>query len=440
MLLLLLATGCGEEAAPVFPDANLLLVSIDTLRADRLGCYGYARPTSPFLDQLASESILFEEVIAQSTWTTPSHAALMTSRYPSELGLGTWPDPGVMDERYPTLAELLSAHGLATHSFTESAWIRGNLGFSRGFDECDDRGGLFRQILPRLRQSLPGFQDRPFFVFLHTYDVHWYDPPDAGRDLLRSYQGSVRPSDDLRRRLQGGRKQNWLADRNEEDQRYVQDLYDASIRYVDGCLEQVVRHFKNVGLWDRTLLVITSDHGEEFLEHGRTGHGYSAYDEQLRVPLLIRLPGNVGAGRRVREQVRSIDIMPTLLELLDVRENLPVMQGTSLVPAIFGTAGARPAFTDRGHTGQISLRSEGFKAIYDTGSGGVEVYDLRADPSEQRDLAPAGGDRAAELTKRLKDWYETLERPARTTPMQPMTEAEISAMRALGYVDDDEER
>ena len=427
-------SACGGAEPKVFPEANLVLVSIDTLRADHLSLYGYERPTSPYLETLAKESIVFENVIAQSTWTTPSHAAMFTSRYPTELGLRSWPDPGRIPDAFPTLPESLRNEGFATHAFTESAWMAGKFGFERGFDRYDSTGGLMRRIFPRMEIALPSFVNDRFFLFLHTYDVHWYEPiQEALRPFERPYRGSLRPSNQLRRDVQNPRNRAWRESLTPTDLDYLVDLYDGSIREVDGYLERLVEVLKKAGVWENTLLVITADHGEEFLEHGLTGHGFSAYDEQIRVPLIVRLPKGAHGGRRVREQARSIDLYPTLLEWLGVSDPPVGLRGRSLAPVLDGKLDEIPAFVDRGHVPKVCIRTPEWKLIHDTKFNGFEAYELSSDPAESKNLARDEGAVPVELRTALSSWLDGLERPADPEPTPALTEREKARMTELGY-------
>ena len=438
--LLLGILACAEEPTqPSFPFANLVLISIDTLRADHLGVYGYPRRTSPTLDRLAREGIVFEQAISQATWTLPSHAALFTSRYPSELGLGRWPSPGRVPEEAETLAEVLRREGLATWGFTEWAWLSKRYGLHQGFASYDDRGGLFRNIVPRAVGRLPELRDSRFFLFLHTYDAHWYQPEAPSRKaLVRPYDGPLRESARLREALQT-RRPEWVGKLTAADMRYVVDLYDASIRDVDRHIERLVSRLEALGMWDDTLLVVTSDHGEEFLDHGSTGHGYAPWDEQVLVPLIIRLPGGRLGGQRVAEQVRTIDVMPTLLSLLDVPTDAK-MRGTSLVPLMTGSrerSGGefRPAFTDRGHRGRVSLRTPEWKLVYDTRTEAWSAYDLRADPGERHDRFAEDPAEVRPLRAALEKWLSEFT-PATSEARAPPDAEELERLRALGYVED----
>lgn len=433
-------TACSAPPPDNFAGANLILISIDTLRADHLSCYGYERPTSPFLDKLAGESVLFENVIAQSTWTTPSHAALFTSRYPTELGIRAWPDPGRIPDQFPTVPEILLEAGILGYAFTESAWMDGSLGFERGFQLYDDRGGRLRRILPRAVQALPHFDSSQFFLFLHTYDVHSYDPLYRDlRDFQRPYRGKLKPGRELAQNIQRGDNREWREALSPQDLAYIIDLYDASIREVDTYLQSLVDTLKSRGLYDNTILAITADHGEEFLDHGKTGHGYSAYDHQIHVPWLLRLPGGAYGGTRVRAQVRSIDIVPTLLDLLEIDHADRDFRGRSVASFFRGAPQEIPAFVDRGHAPKVCVRTLDWKVIFDTERDLYEAYRIATDPGERDNVI---GDEAqgppAELTDALDAWRSSLVPPEEEPISVPLSERQRAALENLGYVTDKE--
>lgn len=434
--LMLFAMACDRPATR-FPEANLILISIDTLRADHLGTYGYARPTSPFIDRLASESIVFERAIAQSTWTMPSHASLFTSRYPSEMGLGYFPDPGRIPDRFPMLAQVLRRSGFRTRAVTDGGFVRKRWGFGRGFESYREHGDHFRKNMQPALDQLAKLANERFFFFLHTYDVHAYerDTPFAEK-FLRPYTGPLRAEQRLVENIQQGFNEEWVAKLEPADLDYLIDLYDAEIRYVDAELERLAAVLKRLGVWERSVLVITSDHGEEFLEHGRTGHGFTQFDEQVHVPLIVRLPGAAHAGTRITSQVRLIDVMPTVLDLLGVDAAPEGMRGESLVPLLADDDAARPAYTDPGHRGEVSVRTPEWKVIYRHGMSNWSAFDLSADPGEQDPIL--GNDLPPEpqrLLEELQTWRATMAADATRSDATPLTEAETEELRALGYVE-----
>jgi len=388
---------------------NVLVIGIDTLRADRLGCYGYGRPTSPHLDALARESVLFERAISQSPWTLPAFASIFTGVLPSTHGAGRGRGQAVehFDGGRPTLATLLRDAGYRTASFVTNGWVSADVGMAGGVDTEDtllwiDSSGTQAAALKWLRANVAW----PFYMFLHVVDPHGpYDPaPEhlaalgvrvdaARRERVNAVAGTLRPMSDL---LQG-------------DRAALSDLYDAEVRQADARVGAVVAELRRLGLLERTIVVVVSDHGEELLDRGGIGHGHSLHDELLHVPLLVRLPGGRWA-RRAPEQVRTMDVLPTLLELVDVAPP-PKLDGRSLVPRMRdersgGRApGAPSEFLWKGNE-QKSLRHADGKVVLEPATGNLVWYDLPRDPRELRKLAADQG-RGAVLKQELERVFAT---------------------------------
>ncbi len=340
------ATGClskdepgtaGRPGAAGRGVRGIVLISLDTLRADRLGAYGYARPTSPFLDSLAARGTLFEHAYAPYPSTLVAHASLFTGLSPDEHGVR--PPSGVLPSDAPTVPELLSAAGFRTSGHTEGGFVAGGFGFARGFERFTDTAyeqdaDLERTLsrgLDFLETLEPGAR---FFLFLHSYSVH--DPYDPPRGVERFDPAPPPAPDSSGERLR--RHNDGSAPLPTAVVARMSDRYDASVRYADEQLESFFAEADALGAWDDSVLVVTSDHGEEFLEHERVGHT-QAYPENLRVPLLLvdfRRAGGADAvpGTRVREPVDLADLAPTLLELARV-EPPARLAGRSLL-------GARP--------------------------------------------------------------------------------------------------
>ncbi|HKX45255.1 MAG TPA: sulfatase, partial [Planctomycetota bacterium] len=301
--------GCSEQTTP--PRA-IVVISLDTLRADHLGCYGYARPTSPNIDALAAEGVLFERAISQASSTLPAHRALFQSREASLAGGAE-----------PTLAELLGRAGFRTVAFTGGGNVSAAFGFGRGFERYveDPRG--FAHAFDAVELWLREHAGERFFLFLHSYDVHApYDPPPPFDSVFYpDYAGPLtgRETRALLRSLapRGEHASSAPARRlDEEDERKLVALYDGGILYADQFVGRLVLLLRELGIDDETALVLLSDHGEEFWEHGSVLHSHSLYQELVHVPLIFSLPGGRAAGARVAETVRLIDVAPTLLELL----------------------------------------------------------------------------------------------------------------------------
>ncbi|MEE8523749.1 MAG: sulfatase [Thermoanaerobaculia bacterium] len=335
VLLAAACAGCGGGPEPMlFGTRGYVLISIDTLRADHLGCYGYPRDTSPFLDSLAARGILFENAVVQLPGTLPSHMSIMTGLYPPEHGV--YPPDGVLSPEIETLPELFQRHGFRTGGFTENGYVAGRYGFARGFDEFDDRiqgesDDVERTVargLAFLRQLRAGER---FFLFLHTYAVHDpYQPPEP----YATQFDAVRPSDAFA--PNGPNLAAFNRGRREISPQalaYYQAAYDASIRYVDDVLEGFFADLRDLGLADDLTVIVTSDHGEEFLEHGSMAHE-QVYRETMRVPLIFLHPQV--EPRRVPSLVESIDIAPTLAALAGLEPRPDSFSGRSFLDLVLG--------------------------------------------------------------------------------------------------------
>jgi len=339
ILALVAAAACNRPPAPVSrevaPTRGYVLISIDTLRADHLGLYGYQRPTSPFLDSLATRAAVFEHAIVQLPGTLPSHMSIFTSLYPPEHGV--YPPDGILAADTPTLPEVLQRNGFRTAGFTEGGYMAGRFGFARGFDEFDDdvpkRTTDIETTCARGLRFLTSLDaQQRFFLFLHTYVVHDpYRPPERYRAMFAPAAPppqAFAPTGPNFTRFNHGHGMI-----SAEARDYYRALYDAEIRYMDDVLKRFFDELARLGLDDETTVVVTSDHGEEFLEHGKMVHE-QLYHEVLRVPLLIVHPDPATRGR-IDAVVQSIDIAPTLYAIADVPAPAR-MSGASLVPYLAG--------------------------------------------------------------------------------------------------------
>jgi hypothetical protein len=336
--------GCAaapdEPAGPALPPVRgVVLISIDALRADALGLYGARRETSPFLDRLAERrGVVFENAFAQIPSTLPSHLSMLTGLYPSEHGV--FPPSDVLAAEIPTLPELLRAAGFRTFGHSEGGYVQGGFGFARGFEEWTDTPyaadtdveRTFRRGLDSLARVGAGER---FFLFLHTYAVHDpYDPPAAYRE--RFWPGPP-PAGAFEPTGPNFAAFNFhLLDAPAEAVPYYRALYEAGVRHVDDVLAELVAGLERLGLADETAIVFTSDHGEEFLEHGRLVHT-QAYPECLRIPLVVLHPG-LARGRRVATIAETIDLPPTIAELAGIAAPVGV-SGESLAPVVAGADG-----------------------------------------------------------------------------------------------------
>ncbi len=328
-------SGCRTASDPPAAAATrgYLLISIDTLRADHLGCYGYELETSPFIDSLAARGVLFETAVVQLPGTLPSHMSIFTGLYPEEHGV--FPPDAVLAETIATLPEVFKRHGFRTGGFTEGGYVDGSYGFARGFDTFRDDGEEgSRQVERTFARGLDFLRlletDERFFLFLHTYAVHDpYDPPEpfASQFNASPPAQAFPPTGSNFVAFNRGRKTISPA-----ALAYYRAAYDASIRYLDDVLAEFFAELEELGLTDEVTVVLTSDHGEEFLEHGKMVHE-QIYRETLHVPLLVLHP-DLPPGR-IASVVESIDIAPTLLDLAGISFPAQV-SGRTLVPQLRG--------------------------------------------------------------------------------------------------------
>lgn len=429
LVALALATATSTLAAePAEPDQwNVLFLTMDALRPDRMGLYGHDRDTTPYLDRLAEESVVFEQAFATGAWTSPGIASAMTGLHAPAHGQGTRYD--YVDDTLVTPLDALAKQGWWTIARdNESATIRG-LGFRHSYLPAVKEPTAIARMLAG--------QPKKWVAWVHLKDTHLpYDPPPYhlkrfGGDRLdtpairtvRTY-GTVYPED---------YGLSWQPPAVEsftlEEQAVVRDLYDGEVAQADDSLGRFVETLRETGALDRTLLIITADHGEELFDHGWVGHastGYrgKAYDELIRIPLIIRLPEGTAVGRS-QALVQQHDLMPTVFELLGQDESVVDggFQGTSLVPLFGGGAGghdlvyARTTF--KGWTCPLPETGDGMTAVRSADRKLIAVkrgedvrfegYDLESDPDETRDLYAQDPERFSDLVEALDAW-ETLNR------------------------------
>jgi arylsulfatase A-like enzyme len=479
--LVLGAAAAALDGAPAPRPPNVVLISLDTLRADHLNCYGYAaRQLSPNIDALAAEGVLFENHIASSPWTTPSHMSLFTGLSPSSHGLTT-PFWTLMTglavdqvDRLPaarvTLAEALAAHGYATAAFTGGLALDPRLGFDQGFARYDtSMFKLSQSNMDAMYGWIRETRARPFFLFFHTFETHfpYLDTSFIADALAPEAAGKAREVLEAIRRDAGreGYNARLLAQstarfRETEgvSRGACEALYDGGIRSADGWVGQLVAALRREGLYEDTLLLLTSDHGEEFGDHdsGRycNSHGLTLYDEMVRIPLVVKMPRGAHAGRRVRPVTRAIDVFPTIVDVLGLpRAEGP--RGRSLRALWEGRAKGpeRTAFVEAIVSDHESkgARTARYKYIVTTDAetvtkkgrhtlaqrpGKRELYDVVADPLERDNLLAAKPSRAIEaVAERLhRALAATLPERAALVERKKMDPEVIERLKALGYV------
>lgn len=464
------ATSCGPDAAPTDAPAqadderpNVLLISIDTLRADHLSGYGYSRPTSPAIDAFAKRGVVFEQAYSHSPKTAPSHMSLMTSLLPEAHGVRQLSHDGArrLSDEIPTLARVLQRHGYRTGAITAGGNAGASLGFDQGmhsFQVIYDVSTLVKSAAVQL-QAMQGVspEREPLFLFLHTYEVHDpYTPVMPYQTMFTdpNYSGAIRssPSDDVgagSEVFQRTHESFWSSvdKQDPEDVQHLKDLYDGSIRRVDTELASLFKWMQPRGLLRNTLVVILSDHGEEFADHGAFLHT-RVYQELLHVPLIMLFPakdrGRFGR-RRIETPVRLIDVMPTLLDYLGIQAPDGI-QGQSLMPLLRGEQlSPLPIMSSYGRRGYLALREGRWKWIGNevrrlSGEGFVtheELYDLEQDAGEQKNLAGREVERAKQMSSRATKLDAEAKQFQATRVGAPIDadEHELEELRALGYVE-----
>ncbi len=412
----LTASACGsgserpalsyERPDPKLDKRNVVVYLVDTLRADHLGCYGYERETSPRIDAFAEEGILFANCLAQSTWTKPATASVLTGEYPARHGATN--DLAAISPELPTLAERLQAAGWRTAGFVANGFVGSeNGGFRRGFEsfEYRHRGdqpyAVAELVLDDALAWLAENASEPFFLYVHTVDPHApYGPPAPFRARFAS--GVVEKA------LQPPRGTTAVPEA--ERQRLV-DLYDAEIAYSDHHFGRLLDNLRDLGRADDTLVVFLSDHGEEFFEHGEWGHNPRMYQEVVHVPLIWRIPDWPEEGRGLRHEglVLQVDVVPTLLDALGLEPD-PALPGTSLLerctrPPDSMEVGISEA--DHWGTHRKAVVASGKKYIRQWSPDEREyLFDLEDDPGEERNLLRlAGRERDAELHRSLLEQF-----------------------------------
>ncbi|MCE9594047.1 MAG: sulfatase-like hydrolase/transferase [Planctomycetes bacterium] len=465
-------------------DWNLVFLSIDTLRADALGTYGSTLPTSPTIDALAAESFVFERAITQAGVTSPSHMTMMTSLYPTVHRVGNVDfvidkakESGdvrrlarlQLNPKVQTLATVLHGAGFRTAAFTGGGNVAGEIGFARGFDVFDDArdngmsandGPLFDAT--RARKWLAANSKSRFFLFLHTFIPHGpYVPPAPWNTAFDpGYQGKIVSdrAELARMSPDGGGKSNYVfwstaTPSEPADLAHLRALYHGEVRYADDAVKDILASLREAGVWEKTIFVLVSDHGEQFLEHGQFEHYGRLYEELAHVPCIVHVPGR--APTRIAQPIGTIDLMPTLLELLGQR--VPAQaQGYSLVPLLDGRVEPRPIFSetvlawndierpDKPKTPARMVRAVrlgSWTYVKNEEPTGVteELFDRTTDPTEQRNLAadPTHAKMLADLrelsAKHANACDELMPRYGADATVE-LTPETVDELKRLGYV------
>jgi choline-sulfatase len=400
---------------------NVILISLDTTRADHLGCYGNGNARTPAMDKLAQNGVLFSQTASTAPLTLPSHSSIMTGLYPTNHGVrlnGT----NALSQQHVTLAEALSDQGYQTGAFIGAFVLDGRWGLNQGFGRYDDQFDLARfkqldlaavqrpadQVIDAALGWLEGQKSSPFFAWIHLYDAHTpYAPPEP----LLSEFGS----------------------------RGAEGLYDGEIAFVDQQVDRLVSWLRTAGLNERTIVVVVGDHGEALGSHGEGTHGFYIYDYALHVPFIVSTPIDRMRGVRVDTQVSLVDVFPTVLGLTGV-DSKSTIHGRSLVPLMLGSPPGEEVFAysesmapdlQFGWSALHSLRSARYKYIE---APRPELYDLVADPGEQTNIFGRQATFAFELSRRLERLIADSSRDAPAPEAANLDQQTLERLAALGYV------
>jgi arylsulfatase A-like enzyme len=423
-----------EAGRRLAPERVLVWISIDTLRADHLGLYGHRLPVSPTLDALGSQAVVFDNAVAPAPWTLPSLASQFTSRLPSFHGAVSV--AARRDRRFASVFDVLAREGFTVLAVTANRYVSPDFGLADGFDALHFTGADAGRVNNLAESALGGWSAGDLALFVHYMDPHHpYDAPDAWRQrfVRGDYQGSADGKTFFELPASGA---------SPDDIQHVAALYDAEVAYTDDRVGALLDALRRRGLLERAVVVVSADHGEAFLDHGRWLHGHTLYEELLHVPLIVRAPGL--APRRVRAPVSLVDLAPTLLDLLGLPRPLS-FQGRSLVPLMRG-GDLEPApilaETDIGRRGdvrKVAVRLGSHKLLAHSAVGergtlsgrGLQLFDLDQDPRELHPLprpleSPLFREAVAYL-RRARDEGSS------GTPTDLEAET-LESLRALGYV------
>jgi arylsulfatase A-like enzyme len=418
---------------------SVIIILSDSLRQDHLGCYGYHRNTSPHIDRFAEDAALFENSYAQSPSTRPSVASIFTSLYPSTHGAIY--NQNSLPFSCLTLAEVLNNLKYKTAAFVENPLIRKKYKYHQGFDTVR----LSRIRMERPEHDADGFDEKildwidenssfPFFLYVHFIDPHfpYRAPEDYFRYFDPEYSGDTTGFDSDHAFVSHFR-------RNPRDLEHLVSLYDDEIRYMDDRFEKIIRCLQEKDLYDKTLVIFVSDHGEEFLEHGDIGHSSSLFSEQIDVPLIMRMPGRFRPGR-YRRPVQHIDLFPTILDVLGIEtERFPLAgkvirtDSDEAFPSGSLVVSEHLRLQEKwGSTLRSAIAFE-WKLLQRIGTGGYSLFDLASDPGEKTDLYQMEPEMSRVL-KSLLDSWEAARKKGMNPELLPLDREMRESLRTLGYI------
>jgi arylsulfatase A-like enzyme len=431
-------------------ETNVILIIIDTLRQDHVSCYGYKRETTANLDALAREGVRFEQAISSCPWTLPSIASILTGQNPSTHQAGIHLDPytmedrrlSVMNESIVTLAEVFQQKGYSTVGFFQNPFVHPEFGLNRGFDLYDYAPGDNRNIRRAnivVARAMQWLEDREkskkgFFMVLHLFDPHLaYDPTvEFIAPYTYGYKGKlVPPFDPKLKDIRSGK-----VVLSSEDKEFAIGLYDGEIAFADASLGAFFGYLKNNGLYDTSLIIATSDHGEEFWDHSGFEHGHTLHWEVLNVPLIMRFPHALNAGQVIKERVSLTDLFPSILGFLGWA--VPVQTSGESFISRSDAISVQPhiIISENLHFGpqQQCFYASNYKMIINQ-FGRIEVYNLDKDPLEMKNVFGKDRDFPEEIRNQIehiaREMKELLKEPKRAAELDKETK---NKLKALGYL------
>lgn len=422
---------------------NVVLISIDTLRADHLGAYGYHRDTSPHLDALARDATVFEAASSVSAWTLPTHLSMLTGLLPSLHGVR---ENRRLDPSVPFLPELLSEAGYRNDGVASWYFLSQTFGFDRGFHSyrlrvAQDAEHAIDTAIELIRRA----EGQKQFLFVHLIDPHWpYLPPSEWLDRF----GKAKDASGMLNIVV-----NRIPPRGADDIEDAKRLYDAEIAYTDAQLERLFSELESRGLYDDSLIIVTADHGEAFYEHDHWTHMVSLYDEMTHIPLIVKWPGGARKGR-VSTPVSQTDVFPTILEAAGVpvpptmaatlSELEETAAGRSILSELTSEIGYRRSCTDRSLTDCVTLAVRVGNMKYITTLSGdadgrrtavEELYDLADDPGERRDLSDDARTQSEAFSARVRAFLRVAKAWNARTEDVVLDESVTEQLRSLGYIE-----
>ncbi|MFW6128725.1 MAG: sulfatase [Candidatus Aminicenantaceae bacterium] len=444
---------------------NVILISLDTLRADHVGCYGYHRDTSPNLDQFAKDSVVFKNTFSTTSWTLPAHISMLTSL--NSLNHQVYYPQQKMDKDVYTMADFLRVNQFYCAGLTGGGYLSSKYGFSKGFDTYygvrlyGDKSIRFdeAELMGKLATDwLSQNKDKKFFLFIHTYQPH--DPY-----INPSHLGQAFVSKDAKWKkvnlgnIFKGDVNRYNVEFSEKEKQNIVDLYDGEIKYTDFVLvKPILDKLKELGIYENSLIIITSDHGEELYDHKAWLHDHNIYNEGIKIPLIIKFPRSLFKGTVIHKTANITDIFPTVLDQMDIHLKTNIFDGKSLFPLIQGKEEKERTFMtdlairniDQEPPTLISTNDGNYKLILnktitspyakekcvEVGGSQIELYDMNKDPGETINLA---GDRSYRglcfrLLNKINDYYKKADWKKQKKETVVLDEALRERLKSLGYI------